>query len=301
YVNYDCNVEHFVTEEHGAFAFIANSRSGWFYVGTTEGPSQRFNRMFWDKMFEGSTTNLGKILQESKQANIGLIGDDNAYRWCYYTINLFGDPHTPLTSALLSPGSFIASNIAFDNSSWITLQWKNSSRADLKSVMVRYRTDGIYPTGPDDGTLLCSRSAVSGTLDMFNHTNVLGGQTYHYVAFGFNEDGDCSGATGAHNRAAVTVMQRSGQMNPGKSDCFVATVCYGSADDRNVRTLRKFRDLYLIKTVSGREFINGYYLVGPYLANIIRNDFCAKALIRKLLKPAVTFADFCIKIKNEED
>ena len=95
----DSIAEHFVKAEHGAFAMIANSRYGWYSPETTLGTSQKFDRAFLVAVFEKGMTNLGKALQESKEANIGDVLFTGAARWCYFDLNLFGDPETPLFTA----------------------------------------------------------------------------------------------------------------------------------------------------------------------------------------------------------
>jgi hypothetical protein len=60
YISSDCILEHFVVDDHGAFAFIGNSRYGWGSVsGNTNGFSQRFDRQFWDVVFGEGITRIG--------------------------------------------------------------------------------------------------------------------------------------------------------------------------------------------------------------------------------------------------
>ena len=102
----DCVLEHFVTEPHGAFSFIGNSRYGWGRKSTTDGPSQRYHRQFWDAVFGEGIVNVGRALQDAKEDNVGSIdatSDGNVMRFCYYEINLLGDPetsfHLPFTAS----------------------------------------------------------------------------------------------------------------------------------------------------------------------------------------------------------
>ncbi|KUK44671.1 MAG: Uncharacterized protein XD72_0974 [Methanothrix harundinacea] len=101
----DCVLENFITEPHGAFAFIGNSRYGWGRKSTTDGPSQRYHRQFWDAVFGEGIKEIGRALQDAKEDNLGSIdgtSDGNVMRFCYYEINLFGDPeisfHLPFTA-----------------------------------------------------------------------------------------------------------------------------------------------------------------------------------------------------------
>lgn len=91
YTNYDCISEHLTTEAHGAVAFISNSRYGWGKRYSTDGASQHFDREFWDAVFGETILNLGIANQDAKEDNAGRIGSA-IDRYCYYEINLFGDP-----------------------------------------------------------------------------------------------------------------------------------------------------------------------------------------------------------------
>jgi len=92
YHDYDCILEHFVATSNGAFAFIGNSRYGWGHRYTTEGASQHYDREFFDAIFEESIEEIGRANQDSKEDSIGFIDPSNPMRWCYYELNLFGDP-----------------------------------------------------------------------------------------------------------------------------------------------------------------------------------------------------------------
>ncbi|MFX0133993.1 MAG: C25 family cysteine peptidase, partial [Candidatus Hodarchaeota archaeon] len=95
YNDYDCIVEHFVNMENGSFAFIGNSRYGWGDPFGTNGASQYYDRQFFDAIFKENIIQIGPANQDSKEDNINYI-DQEAMRWCYYEINLFGDPTATL-------------------------------------------------------------------------------------------------------------------------------------------------------------------------------------------------------------
>ncbi len=99
YLPHDCVLEHFVTAPCGAFGFIGNSRFGWWSPDISASPSQRYDMTFWDAIFaENATPHIGRANQVSKEDNLGSI-DETVYgeimRYCYYEINLLGDPETP--------------------------------------------------------------------------------------------------------------------------------------------------------------------------------------------------------------
>jgi hypothetical protein len=68
-----------------------NARYGWFWSYSTDGDSQRFQREFWDAVFGENIPEIGKANHDSKEDNLYIIGR-SCIRWCYYQLNLFGDP-----------------------------------------------------------------------------------------------------------------------------------------------------------------------------------------------------------------
>ncbi len=82
-----------IKTDYGAWAVIMNVRYGWGSSYSTDGPSQRFDREFWDAVYnptEGKPE-LGRANHDSKEDNLYRI-NESCMRWCYYEITLFGDP-----------------------------------------------------------------------------------------------------------------------------------------------------------------------------------------------------------------
>jgi hypothetical protein len=88
----DCIAEYLtVKTPNGAFAGVWNSRYGWGEFDTTDAPSHRYHRDFWDAVFNENITVISKANQYSKDENLWRINEKNM-RWVYYETNLFGDP-----------------------------------------------------------------------------------------------------------------------------------------------------------------------------------------------------------------
>jgi len=88
----DCIAEHLtVKTSHGAFAGIWNARFGWFISTSTDGPSERYHRDFWDAVFSENITVISKANQDSKEDNIWRINSPYM-RWANIGLNFFGDP-----------------------------------------------------------------------------------------------------------------------------------------------------------------------------------------------------------------
>jgi len=85
----------------GAVACIFNSREG--LAGSSDTAhlftSEFIEQQFWELFVNGSE-NLGKMMQHAKEHLIGAALNPSypgsAYLWCYYEINLFGDPESPV-------------------------------------------------------------------------------------------------------------------------------------------------------------------------------------------------------------
>lgn len=89
---YDCIAEYLtVKTKNAAFAVIMNARFGWGSVGSTNGASQRFHRQFLDAIYGEGIAEIGKANHDSKEDNLNRINAP-CMRWCYYQLNLFGDP-----------------------------------------------------------------------------------------------------------------------------------------------------------------------------------------------------------------
>ncbi len=101
----DCFSEIITTLETADVANIGNSRYGWGQHSSTDGASQYFDRQFFDAIFGENITQIGWSNADSKEDNVPFI-DGEAIRWCYYELNLFGDPSMDIWTAI--PTDFAA-------------------------------------------------------------------------------------------------------------------------------------------------------------------------------------------------
>jgi len=149
YSKSDSIAEHFVTSEHGAFAVIMNSRYGWGSRSSpSEGPSQYFDREFFDALFNEDMRNLGKALQDSKEDNAGLVAYSSSMRWCYYGTNLLGDPETYIHEPLREPHDLCLTHldaptlIKLNEMAVLTVTVSNIGQNDENNVKIRFLVDG---------------------------------------------------------------------------------------------------------------------------------------------------------------
>jgi hypothetical protein len=93
----DCIAEEMLSLAGCASAYVGNSRYGWFHEGTTNGPSHHFQREFFDAIFTEGITTLGGANTRSRDETVPFLDlpdeyEPGAHRWCFYCLNLLGDP-----------------------------------------------------------------------------------------------------------------------------------------------------------------------------------------------------------------
>jgi hypothetical protein len=103
-----------VKHDHAVFATIMNAREGWGRRNSTDGPSHRFHREFWNAVYstDEAKPELGRSNAYSKEKNIYRVNEE-CMRWCLYEVTLFGDP----TIALMA-GCQDAGFVSLDRSSY---------------------------------------------------------------------------------------------------------------------------------------------------------------------------------------
>jgi len=80
----------------GPSACIINTHYGFSTWWNAHKYSGDFIEKMFYEIFEKKTGNLGKIVRNCKQYFLDEISNDIGYRWCFYSINLLGDPEMSL-------------------------------------------------------------------------------------------------------------------------------------------------------------------------------------------------------------
>ena len=120
---------------------------------------------------------------------------------------------TTTSLADTTPPGDITQFTAIPGNSLDSLSWTNPADADFKGVMLRYRTDGVYPTSQTDGVLAADRPSVAGAKDYFDHQSLTNGVTYYYSGFTYDTNQNYSHT--AHTQAtpvnlAITSLSPAG-------------------------------------------------------------------------------------------
>ena len=75
-----------------------------------------------------------------------------------------------------------------------------------------------------------------------------------------------------------------------KGGCFIATAAYGSPLHPYVKTLRDFRNKYLMPNKFGHALVYSYYKYSSFFANLITKHKVLKVAVRFSLLPAIAFS-----------
>ncbi len=81
----------------------------------------------------------------------------------------------------------------------------------------------------------------------------------------------------------------------GKKWCFIATASYGAEMSKEVRTLRSFRNEYLLTNPIGEKFVSIYYRASPPIARFIEESPILKNIVRKTLAPLIWVSEKSVK------
>ncbi|MCF7792773.1 MAG: T9SS type A sorting domain-containing protein [Candidatus Cloacimonetes bacterium] len=104
--------ENLVIAEGGLYAFVGNTRYGWYSPGSTNGPSQPYDIEFFKAIFTNDIRELGTALSESRVVLANEAATNHFLRWVHYELVLFGDPSVGVKYAngnfpFITPGEVV--------------------------------------------------------------------------------------------------------------------------------------------------------------------------------------------------
>lgn len=91
----DCLAEMYVMDDCGAIACMLNVNYGWYSSSDASKYSGEFLETMFRGLFSDGKENLGELLNQAKSYWVAQAQSNSTYRWCYYEINLLGDPESP--------------------------------------------------------------------------------------------------------------------------------------------------------------------------------------------------------------
>jgi len=71
--------------------------------------------------------------------------------------------------------------------------------------------------------------------------------------------------------------------------CFIATAAYGSPTAEQLNLLREFRDVVLLESTAGSQFVDLYYKLSPPVADFISGNSFLRTVVRELLVDPVVW------------
>jgi hypothetical protein len=202
----DCAGEHFTVENGngGAFAYIGNTRYGFYRYESTDGSSQQYDKEFFDAIFNESITNIGEALQDSKEDLQGSVGAIGSMRWCYFTLNLLGDPQMPIFIEPDNTSPADVTNLATSNptATSIDLTWTAPGDDDHTGTAsqydIRYSTSAIITEADWEAAAQCTDApspSPAGTTESFTVTGLSPTTTYWFALKTADEVPNWSGSS----------------------------------------------------------------------------------------------------------
>jgi hypothetical protein len=80
----------------------------------------------------------------------------------------------------------------------------------------------------------------------------------------------------------TTLQFTTGTPSPS-GGCFIATAAYGTPTAKQIDVLREFRDVVLLKSTVGSQFVALYYQLSPPIADVIAGNELLRTMVRELL------------------
>ena len=100
----------------------------------------------------------------------------------------------------------------------------------------------------------------------------------------------------------LTIASSDGSWFPFPLPCFIATAAYGTDTTEEINILREFRDVVLLPSGLGTEFVSLYYEVSPPIAEVIsQHDFLRTAVRVAFIDPVVAIIDWSHALWSETD
>jgi len=99
----------------------------------------------------------------------------------------------------------------------------------------------------------------------------------------------------------LTIASLPGESSfPFPFDCFIATAAYGTDTAEEINILREFRDVVLLPSSLGAEFVYLYYEISPPIAEVIsQHDFLRTAVKVGFIDPIVAILDLSYALWSE--
>ena len=158
-----------------------------------------------------------------------------------------------------------------------------------------YGTVKVGGMDADIGTVISAQVAgteygscivtTSGSYALIVQDDIAEGATIHFYVDGQEADQDFlfhDGWTTELNLTATT-SEEEPLPSPFPFPCFIATAAYGTPTAEQIDVLREFRDVVLLESTVGSQFVFLYYQLSPPVAEFIAGNELLRTLVREFL------------------
>jgi hypothetical protein len=181
YETNDCIAEHFVNNATGAFAYVGNSRYGWYYSGSYSGPSHVFDKSFYSALFVSNIKNEGRTLAASKENLIGTVGATGPHRWVYFELNLLGDPETSIDVQPVCYSNLPSPAISFIGTEFYTVSGVDYIRYRFQVANYSSFPNDLFAPAPTLPACGSNTNSSRTWVDIYNNKNA---RLYGFCALG---------------------------------------------------------------------------------------------------------------------
>lgn len=148
--DYDnCIAEHFVRDTNGGgVSFVGNSRYGWYYQGSDDLASLRYDRYFFKSLFSENQYKLGNLFSDHKMDSYASMDPDEYNKYIFTELTLLGDPEMPIWTN--NPSSFSVnhpSSIPTGLSSFTVHVEKTGGTNVNNAYVCLWKSSEVYLTG----------------------------------------------------------------------------------------------------------------------------------------------------------
>lgn len=157
--------------------------------------------------------------------------------------------------------------------SQINLSWTDNSTDEVGFRIERRTADSTF----------LEITTVGADTTFYSDTGLLPYTTYYYRvrAYNLSENSPYS------NQASATTSVKYDDDDNTHWYCYIGTIISGTPAERHLKTLRDFRDKYLLTNGPGRMFVKVYYRISPSLAELVRQSEFARLAGRMILIPVI--------------
>ena len=258
----------------------------------------------WQHTYGGDFVDHAYSIQQTSDGGYIVAGETGSFGINYddlFIIKLYSDGDIDSSCGLIGISDALAINtdVTLKNT-FITPQVTYVTPSDTNCTVQDTSASIVVLCEAPKYSLKISAST-GGTTDPapstythYNRTEV----TVRAMAYGGYKFSGWSGdASGTSNPITVTMdSDKSVTANFTKEEeekkgpCFIATAAYISPLHPYVKTLRDFRDTYLMPNKFGRMLVNLYYKYSPFMADFIAKHKALKVAVRIILLPMIAFS-----------